>query len=419
MDKLKEIRDKNPIADFAAGFIPGVGEAQDLHDLYYSIKDKDYKKAGFFTLGLLLPGITAGQIKKFVKVAGDLPKGWAEKGWKLADDGESFIKDGVSYMRNKDGILKSEKTLADEIKIALKKETQEKVKKTLIKNIRKFDEEAYDFAEKTGFFFDTKSWQAGIPKGMQLTEDQLNDYVTKTGPTIIKHLNTLLKNGSKTNVTEYALRGGKGHWEGWFPDALPVKGKLKENYNSGWRRLTDQEAELYLIQTSPNAAGKFEITGLSMRRGIKPEMFSDFKKGQPQQWYSSNPANSATYSGPNGMQFYAAPVKTNKTNIQPITTSKVNASSNHWTSDKMDPISRHIKGDTNSINISEVPVYDDLSKKKGFFTVLGKDVQVKALKGGTGWFDLKNPNPLAQWILPIGISSTIGIKALNNNENEY
>lgn len=78
-DKLKEIRDNNPVADFAAGFIPGVGEAQDLHDLYHSIKDKNYKKAGFFTLGLLLPGITAGQIKRFVKAAGDLPKGWAEK----------------------------------------------------------------------------------------------------------------------------------------------------------------------------------------------------------------------------------------------------------------------------------------------------------------------------------------------------
>jgi hypothetical protein len=26
-DKLKELRDKNPAVDFAAGFIPGVGEA--------------------------------------------------------------------------------------------------------------------------------------------------------------------------------------------------------------------------------------------------------------------------------------------------------------------------------------------------------------------------------------------------------
>lgn len=26
-DKLKEIRDKNPVADFVAGFISGVGEA--------------------------------------------------------------------------------------------------------------------------------------------------------------------------------------------------------------------------------------------------------------------------------------------------------------------------------------------------------------------------------------------------------
>ena len=33
-DKVKEFRDKNPILDFLAGFIPGVGEAQDAHDFY-------------------------------------------------------------------------------------------------------------------------------------------------------------------------------------------------------------------------------------------------------------------------------------------------------------------------------------------------------------------------------------------------
>ena len=31
-DKLKEIRDKKSVADFVAGFISGVGEAQDIQD---------------------------------------------------------------------------------------------------------------------------------------------------------------------------------------------------------------------------------------------------------------------------------------------------------------------------------------------------------------------------------------------------
>jgi hypothetical protein len=29
-DKVKEFRDKNPVLDFLAGFIPGIGEAQDI-----------------------------------------------------------------------------------------------------------------------------------------------------------------------------------------------------------------------------------------------------------------------------------------------------------------------------------------------------------------------------------------------------
>lgn len=39
-DKVKEFRDKNPILDFLAGFIPGVGEAQDAHDLFMPQKIK-------------------------------------------------------------------------------------------------------------------------------------------------------------------------------------------------------------------------------------------------------------------------------------------------------------------------------------------------------------------------------------------
>ena len=41
-DKLKEIRDKNPVADFVAGFISGVGEAQDIHDFGIAAKNIDF-----------------------------------------------------------------------------------------------------------------------------------------------------------------------------------------------------------------------------------------------------------------------------------------------------------------------------------------------------------------------------------------
>lgn len=37
-DKVKEFRDKNPILDFLAGFIPG--EAQDAHDFIHAQKIK-------------------------------------------------------------------------------------------------------------------------------------------------------------------------------------------------------------------------------------------------------------------------------------------------------------------------------------------------------------------------------------------
>jgi hypothetical protein len=55
MDKLKEIRDKNPIADFLAGFIPVVGEAQDVHDFAIAAKNKNFGGMALASLGLVTP----------------------------------------------------------------------------------------------------------------------------------------------------------------------------------------------------------------------------------------------------------------------------------------------------------------------------------------------------------------------------
>lgn len=421
MDKIKEFRDKNTELDFIAGFIPGIGEAQDAHDFYHAAKNKDFGGMALASLGFLIPGLNANQTKKVLGELGKLSPALKEKGWKVAEDGQSFIRpDGTHFVRNKEGKLTSVESISQNFKDKQKEKIRTKNEKLIQTNIKKFNEEAYNFAQKTGFFLDTDSWQTGIPKGMKLNPEQLNEYVTKTGPTIMKHLDTLIENGLSNTPKTYALRGKKGQWEAYFPESLPLKGKYGEQYKAGWRPVTNLEAELYLIQTSPNAAGKFEITGIPMYRGIKQEMFSDFKKGASQMWYSSNIKNADTYAEKNGMKFFAAPVKTDKTTIKPITHSRVNPSSNSWHTNGQDPISRYIEGDSHSINISEVPLFDDLTKQKGFFTVLGPDVQVKALKGGTGWFDITKSNPLLQWGLPIGLTSLLGMGLLNNNnEKEY
>lgn len=72
MDKLKEIRDKNPFLDFLAGFIPGVGEAQDVHDFAHAAKNKNFGGMALASLGLITPFVNGNQIVKGIKTADKL-----------------------------------------------------------------------------------------------------------------------------------------------------------------------------------------------------------------------------------------------------------------------------------------------------------------------------------------------------------
>lgn len=69
-DAIKRLRDAHPIADFVARFIPGVGETQDVQDVYYGIKNRDWLMAGLSLLGLALPVVSGGQIRKGLKAIG-------------------------------------------------------------------------------------------------------------------------------------------------------------------------------------------------------------------------------------------------------------------------------------------------------------------------------------------------------------
>ena len=74
-DKVKEFRDKNPVLDFIAGFIPGVGEAQDAHDFAHAAKKKDFGGMAMASLGLILPGMTGSQLRKIVKAGEEFAPG--------------------------------------------------------------------------------------------------------------------------------------------------------------------------------------------------------------------------------------------------------------------------------------------------------------------------------------------------------
>lgn len=54
-DKLKQLRDNNPIVDMIVGFIPGVGEVQDAHDFYHAFKKKDLGGMTLASIGVLTP----------------------------------------------------------------------------------------------------------------------------------------------------------------------------------------------------------------------------------------------------------------------------------------------------------------------------------------------------------------------------
>lgn len=128
--------------------------------------------------------------------------------------------------------------------------------------------------------------------------------------------------------------------------------------------------------------------------------------------------NAHGYVEHNGNLFQAVPIKTNETKILPIITLKTHPSSNAWKKlgVKDDPIRNYIQDGSNGINISEVPLKDSLTKKDNiFYTILGTNVGVKALKGGTGLFDLAQKNPFLSLILPSALTGTT-ILATSDND---
>lgn len=340
----------------------------------------------------------------------ELSKKLIELGWKQI--GKYFVnpKNERFVPRNVNGktlLQKAENFIKDE---KLQKEAA-KAKAVTRQNISKFNKMANEFFAKTGFDLNTESWQRTIPKRMRMKPDELQLYVTKGGPTIIKHYDTLLKNAETS--TYPAMRRINGRYEALYLDGLPLRGEHVRT--KGWRPVSKETAEAYLIETSPNAAGKFVQTGIPMYRGVADRDIPKFFQGTNQRWYNSDINGAPTYAGKDGLQFLGVPVKTPTTKIEILRTPEQYPTSKHWRNDE--PIGHFIP--EQGIGITETPIYDDLSKAYGFYTILDPNIQVKALKGGTGLFDLSKKNPLLSVGIPAATLATLATILNTDDEQVY
>ena len=172
-DRIKELRDKNPILDFAAGFIPFVGEAQDAHDFYHAAKKGDFGGMALASLGFVIPGVTGNWIKHGANFVSDavrnsrrysssVPvynKQTAPKTLKLSD------KD-ITEMHLNDGSAQAEQLFGKELITSLNKRFADADHGTAVRIGNSLDEADYGLSSASAplFYKMSRRW-AGQGKG--------------------------------------------------------------------------------------------------------------------------------------------------------------------------------------------------------------------------------------------------------------
>lgn len=430
-DKIKEFRDNNAALDIVAGFIPGVGEAQDAHDFYHAFTNKDLGGMALASLGLVIPGVSASSISKIVKKLtrplGDLSPTLKEKGWKITPDGEAFINPtGQKFRKHINGKLVSEENLVKEIEVEARKEKLKKTKNTFKKDIDVFNKQAQDFYHKTGLDFSLEHWSS-LAKGHKMSDKEIQLYIKEAFPNFVKTYDNLIDKG--------LLRFNKStkKWEAYFDQAVsdninPNLPKLKEKWKKGYRELSNIEAMQYIIVNSPQAKDKFLYTGVSMFQGIPKGKIANFESGLDNQnykkWFDSDVKGAIAYADKDGYQLYGLPIKPSvmnknwddKVRLIPRLTTK--PSSNNWNGSSQSPIGQFLSPDaTRTVNVSEGPLTDDLASKvtnspvNGVFTIVGEDIPIKSIFGGSGMYDISKENLYKPFmsLLPFGLLGAYGL----------
>lgn len=451
-DKVKEFRDKNPMLDFLAGFIPGVGEAQDVHDFYHAAKRKNFGEMALAMAGLAIPIVNAnqiGKVTKLVKKSLENSNELLRKGTRVLTDQEKakgFIKtkdksgNEIIFNRNtgeeyvfdsKDNLItKGQAQSHKAIKGAKQAKLKEKSK------LQGFNEMVNNFYKESGLDFSLENWQS-LAKGHKMSKEEIELYTTKALPNFIKTYKELVS-GNNPKL----IKVGKGKWKAWFDEPVsldinPKATKLKELWGKGYRDMNNIEAMQYIIVHSPQAKGKFVYTGILSHQGIPAEKAVKYTKGIDKQnylkWHNSNPGGAIAYSHGSGLELYTFPIKPSLINpnwddqVRLIKQQKPNPTSNSWNGPDA-PIMDFLSNDrTRSINISEGPLRDDHASAiagrdiKGVFTIVGEDIPTKAVFGGSGMYDTTKENlykPFMQLAAPIGLTSLIGLKAFNKDNEQ-
>ena len=454
-DKIKQFRDKNPMLDFLAGFIPGVGEAQDAHDLYHAAKNRDFGGMALATAGLILPG-SAASYKAAGKIAGNAIDAISDskkavkaiKTRALTDQekAKGFIKtkdkNGNDLIINKN--TREEYVFGPKGNLITKGQAQSNKSTKIQKQIRSkekaklegFNKLVGDFYKETGLDFSLENWQS-LAKGYNMSDEEIKLYTTKAVPNFIKTYKELIS-GNNPKL----IKTGKGKWKAWFDEPIssdinPKAIKLKEAWGKGYRNMNNIEAMQYIIAHSPQAKDKFIYTGIPSHQGISAEKAIKYITGTDKQnylkWHNSNPGGAIAYSHGNGLELYTFPVKPSLINpdwddqVRLIKRPRPNPTSNAWNGPES-PIIEFLSPDrTRSVNISEGPLKDDHASTvanrdiTGVFTIVGNDIPTKAVFGGSGMYDISGDNlykPFMQWAAPVGLTSLIGLKAFNENDRK-
>lgn len=196
-------------------------------------------------------------------------------------------------------------------------------------------------------------------------------------------------------------------------------------YTANGRKNLSNIETMYYIQANSPQGKNLLYNGITMRSGIKDKhSFETGKNNQNyEKWFSSNPRGAKAYGD---FAIWGLPVKPSIINpnwddqIRLIKRQKANPSSNNWAGG---PIGAYLSKDrARSVNMSEGVLTDDYATQvlnsdpiKGVFTIVGPDIPVKSVFGGSGMYDV-SPKKLYNPFLSLTMMGMLGYKHLNKDE---
>lgn len=390
-DKIKEFRDKNPLLDFFAAFVPVIGEAQDVQDFAHAAKDKNFGGMALASMGLLIPGLTGGQFRKLAKFGDDaigggikkimnevLPDTLKSKGWKTASDGAFVNPQGRRFIRY-DGKLTAEDSIKDIID-SKKRQVRQTAEREALKKQTKTLKKLEDMGFKE---FNPKLWFAGR-----------HDVSAEDIKTFTSHFDEYLDIAKK--VKDKTLVERSDGWYGLF--------------GSTWKKVSPED---YIVSLSSSfKKSGLEWDGITRYNALRREAYNAMKSGE-------DVANWTTTNGAQGAIFAV------ERNNGPLLRNIVGKDSKHAhrTLDKSQAyqeLNSKLPGVTEfngAIEYGTNPATG--GKHKGLWKIFGSDMRVKAIRGNNGNFDMSRAHPYLGIIPPVIGLITYNKYVKNNSDKQY